>query len=131
MERYARIDVDAAAAECLYSDRVLLAADKNVNFLKRCVKSFRWVNFADQASGRIYLRIESGMPIVKDPAAFERAASAPDTLAAIRAIAPGALNGTVPDAQQAQYLRAQHAARELPTLGQWGQEPASSTGSLA
>jgi len=66
----------------------LLAADKNVNFLKRCVKSFRWVNFADQASGRIYLRIESGMPIVKDPAAFERAASAPDTLAAIRAIAP-------------------------------------------
>jgi hypothetical protein len=131
MERYARIDVDAAAAECLYSDRVLLAADKNVNFLKRCVKSFRWVNFADQASGRIYLRIESGTPIVKDPAAFARAASAPDTLAAIRAIAPGALNGTVPDAQQAQYLRAQDAARELPTLGQWGQEPALSTGSLA
>ena len=123
MERYARIDVDAAAAECLYSDRALLTADKNVNFLKRCVKSFRWVNFADQTSGRVYLRIESGTPIVKDPAAFELAALAPDTLAAIRAVAPGALNGTVPDAQQAQYLRAQDAARPLPTLGQWGQEP--------
>lgn len=122
IERYARIDVEAAAAECLYSDRALLNPDKNMDFLRRCVETFRWVNFADQASGRIYLRIERGTPIVKDAAAFELAARVPDTLAGIRAVAPDALLGKVPDAQRAQYLRAQDGANALPSLGQWGGE---------
>ncbi|MDP9007930.1 MAG: zeta toxin family protein [Pseudomonadota bacterium] len=122
MERYARIDVDAAAAECLYSDRALLAAEKNLDFLKRCIAGFRWVNFADQDSGRVYLQIESGTPVVKDRAAFERAALVPDTLAAIRAVAPAALTGKVSEARLAQYLQAQDGVKSLPTLGQWGQE---------
>jgi hypothetical protein len=119
MERYARIDVDAASADELYPDRGLLAPEKNVKFLKRCVASFRWVNFADQASGRVYLRIEQGRPIAKDPAAFEIAAGVPDTLAGIRAICPDALHGVVP-VQHAQYLRAQGDATSPPSLGQWG-----------
>jgi hypothetical protein len=120
VERYARIDVDAAAAECLYADGAQLAADRNLDFLERCVESFRWVNFADQGSGRVYLRIESGKPMVKDRAAFELAARAPDTLAAIRAVAPGALTDQVPEAKQAQYLRTPEGSGSLPTLGQWG-----------
>jgi hypothetical protein len=120
IKRYARIDVDAAAAEFLYSDRGLLAPDRNADFLKRCVASFRWVNFADQASGRVYLRVECGTPLEKDRAAFELAALLPDTLAGIRAVIPDALDGKVPDAQQVHYLRVQDGARPLPTLGQWG-----------
>jgi hypothetical protein len=123
VERYARIDVDAAAAECLYSDGAQLAADTNLDFLERCVESFRWVNFADQGSGRVYLRIESGKPTVKDRAAFELAVRAPDTLAAIRAVAPGALTDKVPEAKQAQYLRTPEGSGSLPTLGQWGWAP--------
>jgi hypothetical protein len=124
MERYARIDVDAAAPECLYSDAAQLAPDRNLDFLKHCVESFRWVNLADQGSGRVYLRIESGMPTVKDRAALERAARAPDTLAAIRAVAPGALTDRVPEAKQAGYLRTPEGSGSLlPTLGQWGREP--------
>jgi hypothetical protein len=123
VERYARIDVDAAAAECLYSDGAQLAADRNLDFLERCVESFRWVNFADQGSGRVYLRIESGKPTVKDRAAFELAVRAPDTLAAIRAVAPGALTDKVPEAKQAQYLRTPEGSGSLPTLGQWGWAP--------
>jgi hypothetical protein len=123
MERYARIDVDAAAAECLYSDGAQLAADRNLDFLEHCVESFRWVNFADQGSGRVYLRIESGKPMVKDRAAFELAVRAPDTLAAIRAVAPGAVADEVPEAKQAQYLRTPEGSGSLPTLGQWGWEP--------
>jgi hypothetical protein len=123
IERYARIDVEATAAEFLYSDRAQLSPDRNVDFLRRCVETFRQVNFADQASGRVYLRIERGTPIVKDAAAFDSAARTPDTLAGIRAVAPGALEGRVPDAQQAQYLRAQQDANPLPSLGQWGQQP--------
>ena len=93
IERYARIDVDAAAPENLYPDPTLLAAEKNADFLKRCVQSFHWVNFAEQASGRIYLRIERGRPVQKERAAFEAAIETPDTLAAIRAVAPDALTG--------------------------------------
>jgi hypothetical protein len=120
IKRYARIDVDAAAAEFLYSDSGLLAPDRNVDFLKRCVASFRWVNFADQASGRVYLRVECGAPLEKDRAAFEVAALVPDTLAGIRAVLPAALDGKVPDAQQVHYLRTQDGTRPLATLGQWG-----------
>jgi len=120
IERYARIDVEATAAEFLYSDRAQLNPDRNVDFLRRCVETFRHVNFADQASGRVYLRIERGMPVVKDAAAFDSAARRPDTLAGIRAVAPAALEGGVPDAPQAQYLGAPEGANLLPSLGQWG-----------
>jgi hypothetical protein len=120
IERYARIDVEAAAAECLYSDRAPLSPDKNMDFLRRCVETFRWVNFADQASGRVYLRIERGTPIAKDAAAFDLASRIPDTLAGIRAVAPEALEGKVPDAQRAEYLHAQDGAGPLPSLGRWG-----------
>jgi hypothetical protein len=119
IDRYARIDVDAAAPEYLYPDPALLVPENNVDFLKRCVKSFRWVNFAEQASGRIYLRIERGQPRQKERMAFEKAIQSPDTLAAIRAVAPDALTGAVPDAQLA-YLQAKEGPGLPPTLGQWG-----------
>jgi hypothetical protein len=118
IERYARIDVDAPAAQFLYPDRALLAPEKNAAFLKRCVQSFHWVNFADQASGQVYLRIERGKPILKYAAAFESAMQDPDTLAAIGAVAPDALRGTLADGPQAECLRAEDG--RAPTLGQWG-----------
>jgi hypothetical protein len=120
IERYARIDVDAAAPEYLYPDAKLLAAERNLDFLTRCVKTFHWVNFAEQASGRIYLRMERGQPIEKERAAFATAIQSPDTLAAIRAVAPSALTGSVPEAPQARYLNAKDGPPPPPTLGQWG-----------
>jgi hypothetical protein len=123
IERYARIDVDAAAPEYLYPDPALLVAEKNVDFLKRCVKSFHWVNFAEQASGQIYLRIERGQPMQKERAAFEKAIQIPDTLAAIRAVAPDALTGNVPDTPRPVYLKAKDGPALPPTLGQWGPLP--------
>jgi hypothetical protein len=120
IDRYARIDVDATAAEFLYPDRTLLVPEKNVNFLKRCVGSFHRVNFAEQASGRVYLRIERGLPKLKDRAAFAAAMLSPDTLAAIRAVAPDALSDSVPEATRAAYLTANQAHGPPPTLGEWG-----------
>jgi hypothetical protein len=119
IERYARIDVDAAAEEFLYRERALLAPELNTDFLKRCVESFRWVNFADQASGRIYLRIESGVPIWKDSSALQTAVSSPDTLAGIRRVVPDAVCAKVPDSQRVEYLCAEDGSRP-PTLGSWG-----------
>jgi hypothetical protein len=122
IDRYARIDVDANSAENLYPDPALLAAGKNVDFLKRCVKSFHWVNFAEQGSGKIYLRIERGQPVELERAAFDEAAKNPDTLAAIRAVAPDALSGKLPEAPQAAHL-AKDVPGLPPTLGQWGPLP--------
>jgi hypothetical protein len=120
IERYARIDVDATAAAQLYPEPALLVAEKNVDFLERCVRSFRWVNFAEQASGQVYLRIESGRPTQKEQVVFEKAIQTPDTLAAIRAVAPAALTGSVPDAPRPAYLNALDGPGRPPTLGKWG-----------
>lgn len=119
IERYARIDVDAVAPDYLYADPTLLAAEKNVDFLKRCVNGFHRVNFADQASGRVYLHIENGAACSLDPTAFQTAIAHPDTLAAIRAVAPDALRGSVRASERPAYLHADEG-RGAPTLGQWG-----------
>ena len=105
----------------LYRDRELLAAERNTSFLRRCVEEFRYVDFADQASGRVYLRMESGRPVSIDPEALQAAVRDPDTLAGVRAVAPGALRGQVAAADRPQYLRAHGGA--APTLGQWGGAP--------
>jgi hypothetical protein len=123
--RYGRVFVDAAEAEFLYRDRALLAPEHNSGFLRRCVEEFHHVNFAAQSSGRIYLRIESGVPAWIDPGAMQTALRDPDTLAGVTAVAPAALSGGVA-ASRAEYLRryegaeAADCAAAVPTLGLWG-----------
>jgi hypothetical protein len=55
-----------------------------------------------------------------DAAAMRSAISDPDTSSGIRAVAPAALSGGVPDAGPPQYLRGQTGIPIAPTLGQWG-----------
>jgi hypothetical protein len=138
IERYGRVNVDAVNPEFLYADRRLLGAEHNTGFLQRCVQGFRTVNFADQATGRIYLRIESGEPVWVDGVALQSALADPDTLSGIRAVAPGVLRddgaprhegaprregvlgGEIREADVPQYLPGEGAAGTAPTLGQWG-----------
>jgi len=127
IERYGRVSVDATSPEELYRDRELLAAERNTGFLRRCVEAFRMVNFADQASGRIYLTMEGGNPVLKDPVAFQAAVLDADTLAGVRAVAPRALAGDVGVADRPRYLdryeggAAQEGSGAAPTLGVWGE----------
>src|ERR1019366_9896884 len=127
IERYGRVSVDATSSQELYRDRELLAAERNTGFLRRCVEAFRMVNFADQASGRIYLTIESGIPVLKDPAPFQEAVLDADTLAGVRAVAPRALDGDVGTVDRPRYLdryrggAAQDGSGGVPTLGVWGE----------
>jgi hypothetical protein len=124
IERYGRVNVDAVRPEFLYPDRRLLAAEHNTGFLRRCVGGFRKVNFAEAATGRIYLRIESGTPVWVDRAALVSAAADPDIRSGIMAVAPGALRGEVPGEPGPRYLRS--GAGAAPTLGEWGlRAPAS------
>jgi hypothetical protein len=120
IERYGRVNINAATPECLYADRSLLAPENNTGFLRRCIDGFREVNFADQQTGRIYLRIESGTPTSMDRAQFKLAIADPDTLSGVAAAAPQALRGQVPEAAAPLYLRREGAAARGPTLGDWG-----------
>jgi hypothetical protein len=119
IERYGRVNVDARAAEFLYTDQKLLAPERNTGFLQRCIASFRQVNFADQASGRIYLRIEAGTPVWMDGSLLQSAIADLDTLCGLTAVAPGALHGEVAEAAVSHYVF-DEGGRSAPTLGQWG-----------
>ncbi|GAC1331419.1 MAG: hypothetical protein NVS9B2_02520 [Steroidobacteraceae bacterium] len=122
--RYGRVFVDATGPDLLYKDRELLAAEQNMSFLRRCVGAFHRVNFADQASGRIYLRMESGVPVWVDPVQLQAAVCEPDTRAGVWAVAPRALGGEVAGPAGPLHLNPADGGAgdgsDVPTLGVWG-----------
>jgi hypothetical protein len=120
IERYRRVNVGASAVEFLYPDRSRLAPEHNSEFLQRCVQGFREVNFADQTTGRIYLRMASGRPVAADREMLHIAAADADTGAGLRAVAPGAFDAALPTLDKPQYLNQLTGAARGPTLGQWG-----------
>jgi hypothetical protein len=136
IDRYGRVFVHASSPDELYRDPAALAADRNVGFLRRCVERFRFANFASQRTGRIYLRMESGVPAWVDSGALQAALADPDTRAGLMAVAPAAVEGRVRAAEGPRYLRPYDAscahseefgesprgADMLPTLGVWGQQ---------
>jgi len=142
IDRYGRVFVDAAGPEQLYLKPELLRAEHNVGFLKRCVEGFRRVSFAAQASGRIYVRIESGVPVWIDPEALHAAIADEDTRAGLAAVSHAAISGTGGwggSEVAPQYLRPYDSSasaagadgsagtaeqRVLPTLGAWGTQSA-------
>jgi hypothetical protein len=122
IDRYGRVFVDAASPDMLYPDRSLLAADRNLGFLRRCVEGFRYVNFGIQSSGRLYLRIEAGVPVMIDRTALQVAFRDADTRIGVQAVAGHTLEGGVTRAGPPEYLRRTGKG----TLGVWGEEQQSS-----
>jgi hypothetical protein len=121
IERYGRVNVNATAPEFLYADKDRLDPQHNLGFLRRCVDRFRRINFADQATGRIYVRIEPGTPVAIDRHALRAAVAEADTLTAIRMVVPGALADDVTAIEPPQYLmRGPAGGAGLETIGQWG-----------
>jgi hypothetical protein len=120
IERYGRVNVDAAAPEFLYPDPSLLAAEHNTGFLRRCIHGFRRVNFADQATGRIYLSLESATPVWLDRTELEAAITDQDTSSGLKAVAPSALGSGIPHTALAEYLCDENGKSAVPTLGEWG-----------
>jgi len=77
------------------------------------------VNFADRASGRIWLRCEGGRPLWADAAGLAQALQDPETRAGIAAVVPQALQpGVLPAAPAKQTGLS--ADDRIHTLGQWG-----------
>jgi len=123
IERFGRVDVNAPDPQSLYPDHTLLAPELNVGFLKRSIEAFRVVNFASQATGRIYASIRSGVPVLVDREMLQEAIENPDTRAALRVIAPGVFDGQGRAVDSPQYLQESDSSVAGPTLGEWGREP--------
>ncbi len=129
IERYRRVNVGANSAEFLYPDRSRLAPEHNSEFLRRCAQAFQTVNFADQSSGRIYLRLAAGKPVASDRELLRTAAVDADTGAGLRAVAPGAFDEALPRPDTPEYLNQLTGSARGPTLGQWGsKDPAGESG---
>jgi hypothetical protein len=119
VERYRRVDVNASGPESLFADPAALAADANSGFLRQCAQRFRVVNFADQASGRIYLSLQDGVPKRAARAALAAAAADPDTRDGLLAVAPGAFAEEMPEERAPRHVTADAGGRRQ-TLGAWG-----------
>jgi hypothetical protein len=115
IERYGLINVDASCAATLYASGAS-AIDCHTKFIKDCIGEFRAVNFADQNSGRVYLRIESGKLAWVDPEALPHSAAARSIL---QAAASECLSDQAPRVEVAQHIGERTLA---PMLGQWGAE---------
>jgi hypothetical protein len=121
IERFGRVNVNASGPQALYRDSAMLAGELNAGFLARCAAGFREVNFADQSSGRIYLRLAGGKVAWIDASGLQAAVADPDTLAALTVVAPGAFDKDAPRSAQTQLLGAQSGHRPA-LLGQWGHQ---------
>jgi len=120
VERYRRVNVDATSPQALYPNPELLAAQLNAGFLRQCIERFREVRFADQASGRVWLRVAHGTPVWADRDALAAAIVDPDTRAALAAAVPHALDGTLSAAAAPRYLADFARDEPIRTLGAWG-----------
>jgi hypothetical protein len=120
IERFRRVNVDATSPATLYTDVGLLRPERNADFLRQCLLHFPEVNFADQATGRIYLRFASAAPVWADPEALARAIADPETRAGLMAASPSALDRAATSATGPLYLGDEPSAERWVTLGAWG-----------
>jgi hypothetical protein len=125
VERYRRVDINATGPESLYGDASLLLPQHNTGFLRQCVDRFREINFAEQATGRIYVRLVEGKPLWADRGPLAQAATDPDTRAGVLAVAPSIFDAALPQPDRPMHLQQVRGDGRIPTLGRWGGADAS------
>jgi hypothetical protein len=123
LQGFRKVNVDAKGPGDLYLDRDALAPQNNTGFLVECARRLPVVNFADQATGRIYLRLVAGKPAWADREALDAAMADPATRTGLLAVAPSIDAGTIPAPDQPTYLAAHLGAERIHTLGRWGAPP--------
>jgi hypothetical protein len=119
VERYRRVDIAATSPDTLYPDAQRLDPAANAGFLHQCIERFATVNFADQASGRIYLRVARGEAALVDRDALAGALADTDTRAALAQVLPGAPLAALPAFEQPEFVD-DLAGAPRSTLGEWG-----------
>jgi hypothetical protein len=116
IDRFRKINIHARGPYEVYFDKEL-PAERNVGFMKRCVRLIPTINFADYETGRVYARLEHGSWSWRDEEQFARSLADPDDRAGLSAIVAngGSTTGETPD------VLTKLEADKLHTLGAWGQ----------
>jgi hypothetical protein len=117
VERYRKVNIGATSAAELFGNQEILLAECNTAFLRDCVGRFREICFAEQSTGRVYLKIHSGQVAWVDPKGLAQAAADPDTRAGLDAVAPVALAGSNAAPPLPLFLA---PIEQLKTVGRWG-----------
>jgi hypothetical protein len=120
VERYRKVNINAAAATALYTDHELLDARHNLGFFRKCLERFQEVHFAVQATGRIYLSLVAGKPVYVDGEPLAKAISNADTRTALSAAVPSLFDRVMPAADRPKFLSDAAVEDEGRTLGEWG-----------
>jgi len=120
VQRFQRVDVNATGPGELFRDPAELAPARNTGFIVECARRLRRLSFAGQSSGRVYLRIEGGVPAWADAVGLRDALADPDTRAAIEAIVPGVERRALPAPPVPVFLADELGAERVHTLGRWG-----------
>ena len=117
IERFASINVAAADADSLWNAGTAARRECPIDFLQGCIRQFRTINIGDQATGRVYIRMEEGRVAWVDGSRLH----APDGGEKLRLLLqmgiPEAFASNVAHLEGGMLLEASAAA---PTLGQWG-----------
>jgi hypothetical protein len=124
VERYRRVNINARGPEFLYENPGLSAPERNTGFLRQCVGRFRTIDFALQATGRIYARLVDRKPVWVDRTALGIASADPDTRAGLLAVAPSIFDAEAAHGNGPANLQAQIGAERIHTLGRWGGQEA-------
>jgi hypothetical protein len=120
MQRYRRVDVNATGPQDLYRDDGALAPGQNTGFLVECARRLPKLNFADQATGRVYLRVAAGTPVWADADALRAAMADADTRAGLSAVAPSLDTAMPSQSPAAVNLATLLGTDRIRTLGRWG-----------
>jgi len=123
MQGFRKVNVDAKGPGELYDDPDALAPQNNTGFLVECARRLPIVNFADQATGRIYLCVRDGSPLWVDRDALNAAMNDTATRTGLLAVAPTIADGTIAAHVQPVHLAAHLGAERIHTLGRWGTTP--------
>ena len=119
VERFRRVDINAVSPATLFPDPAVLAPENNTGFLRECVQRFREVRFAEQASGRVYLRLVSGSAVWVDREGLKRALAEPDTRTGLAQTAAGALEDAPAVADRPAEFEEPVDTEKVHTVGAW------------
>jgi len=121
VERYRKVNIDATAPEYLYANPELLDPECNTAFLAHCIGKVREVNFAEQATGRVYARLVGGKPAWVDRQMLAQVCEDHDTRAGLMAAAPAIFGPAPPAPEPSARLREMIETGRVHTLGRWGE----------
>lgn len=115
IERYRKVEIAARQPGEVYRGRNL-APDRNVDFLKRCVRWIPVINFADRQTGKVYARLRDGKPMWCDAKLLALAMEDADTRTGLEAIG---INAAAQEAGG--EAPADLSGERLHTIGRWGE----------